>query len=141
MPPVTTTNTLFWIDLGLHQLEMGTSCYIFKLNPSRWEGLYRETVVAKLWKNLATYRATIKIHNKPEISISRSGDKFTMEICVGARLTTLDLKNFNEIRKHLKIILISDIVNLRGTNIKSEVYERITRYFHMEWLKTFMKLN
>ena len=60
-----TMTTLFKINLCLHQLEMGTSCYILELKPSQWESLYTNTAVAKLWKNLATYNASIKIHEKP----------------------------------------------------------------------------
>ena len=65
-----------------------------------------------------------------------------MEIIVEKELFTKTEKwNFNEIRKHLKIILLSDIVNLKGDTIEGEVINAETRESNLVLKRTFMNRN
>ena len=63
-----------------------------------------------------------------------------MEIIVKNNLfRKMEKWNFNEIRKHLKIILLSDIVNLKGIMIDGEVINGATRESNLVWPRMFMK--
>ena len=65
-----------------------------------------------------------------------------MEIIVENNLFTKTEKwNFNEIRKHIKIILLSDIVNLKVIMIESEVINGVTRESNLVWPRMFMKIQ
>ena len=116
-----TTEKLFRINVCQHQLEMGSEKNIFDLDVRQWKYTYSETYITKLWKNLDIYSDKLKLHAKPEIVIAREGDKFIMDIATSIGMSKRQVMNLNEIRKHLQIILLSDIVTLNGEKLTDEI--------------------
>ena len=73
--------------------------------------------------------------------IAREGDKFIMDIATSIGMSKRQVMNLNEIRKHLQIILLSDIVTLNGEKLTDEIEEGISRKSSLQWPATFPKRN
>ena len=120
---------------------MGSEKNVFDLDVQQWKYSYSYTYITKLWKNLATYSAKLKLHVKPEIGIAREGDKFIMDIATSIGMSKKQVKNLNEIRKQLKNVLLSDIVTLNGKHLTQDIEEGISGKSSLKWPATFPKRN
>ena len=116
-----TTENLFKINLSHHQMEMGSEMGIFDLDVQKCKYSYSETYITKLWKNLAICSSKLQLHCKPEIVIAREGEKFIMDIATSIGISKKQLQNINETSKHLKILLLPDIVTLNGKSLKKDI--------------------
>ena len=128
-------------NLSHHQMEMGSERDIFNLDVQKCKNCYSETYIYRLWKNLATYLAKLQLHCKPEIVIAREGDKFIMDIATSIGMSKKQLLNINEIRKHLQILLLWDIVTLNGKRLTQDIEGGISRKSNLSWPENFPKRN
>ena len=64
---------------------------------------------------------------QPEVFSARLGDTFIMEIAMTLGMTKKYLQDLNKIKKHMRFILISDLVILDVKKIEENIEAGISR--------------
>ena len=119
-----TGNTLL-LSLQFSQLSIGTEELFINLNYSSYSFLTDATWSTHLWEYLSNRELTIDINHNIVIPPQRYNDAYIMDI-VYSHFTKEELIRINKIRISLRLLFLSDVIDIRGKNILPEIRKGIT---------------
>ena len=112
-----TTGKLLQITMEYTQLELGVSRQFFQLNYERYNSFTTKTWVTSIWQYLDSCKAKAQFTQQKTYSLPREGDRYLMDVLFEHQLDKDRLMKFNQIRLKLKILSLSDMVEV-GSRIK-----------------------
>ena len=116
------TGKLLTISMQKTQLECGTNDLFYHLNHKKWSKLTTPTWNTHLWEycDMRAIKLEIKkdiIYNKP-----RENDKFIMDVLSQSnQISDEELVKINSVRQHLKLLTLTDVVDLRGRRLLQNI--------------------
>ena len=112
-----TTGKLLKICMDYTQLEVGVSQQFLQLNYSQYQQYVTKTWITSIWSYLGQCKAKIEMINNKQYVAPREGDRYFMEILVVHKLPNEKLVKINQVRMYLKIVTLSDMVEV-GSRVK-----------------------
>jgi len=119
-----TTAKLLLIEFQNMQLECGSETLFFNLNYEKYSSLVTNTWSKNLWEYYDDRAIEMDMNLEVIQKKQRVNDRFIMDILVeGGKLSQQELIGINRYRQHLKVVVLSDIVDLRGKKILQNIRE------------------
>ena len=93
-------------------MEVGVSTQFFQLKYAKYSKLVTKTWATSIWDVLENSKSSIELLDHHQCKMPRKGDKFFMEIMIVAGISGDMLIQINQIRLYLKILTLSDIIEI-----------------------------
>jgi hypothetical protein len=114
-----TTGELMHMLLKYTQLECGCRGKPLQQDYKNYEGLLLKNWITEVWGHLSTCKATVEINGLWEPKENRKSDLEIMERLVASgRFSGKELQQINYCRINLQVFFISDIANVKGTEVE-----------------------
>ena len=123
-----TTAKLLEIEFQNIQLECGSETLFFNLEYDKFSHLVTESWSKHLWKYYDDRAIEMDVSLEITQAKQRQNDGFIMDILVNSgELLKKELLGINKYRQYLEVIMLSDIVDLRGRRILQDIKEGTNR--------------
>jgi len=117
-----TTAKLLLISMQTTQLECGSSKLFFNLPYKTFSSLATKTWCKSLWEFCDTKELEFDIALNVIAPLQRKNDRFIMDVLVqDGRFSTKELFGINKYRQHLKLLMLSDVTDLRGKRLLQDI--------------------
>jgi hypothetical protein len=117
------TGQLILSTLTHIQLKTGSSRPVFSLSFKVYECLLDPTWITSIWSYVSSIKVTVEIENQWLPTPMRDGDTMLFDQALSLNFTTLQLRQINECRMYLQVIIVSDISTADGKYILPHIYK------------------
>ena len=116
------TGKLLTISMQKTQLECGTNDLFYHLNHKKWSKLTTPTWNTHLWEYCDMRAIKLDINKNIIYDKPRENDKFIMDVLSQSnQISDEELVQINSVRQHLKLLTLTDVVDLRGRRLLQNI--------------------
>ena len=119
------TGKLLMISMKYTQLEVGSEKKFFNLDYDQWGHLCTWTWMTHLWEYMSNGGMQLQIVESIQYNKQRQNDQYIMDVLKKSGVCSgRELKMFNKVRQHFKVLLLSDMADMRGNQIRPEYFKK-----------------
>ena len=119
------TGKAFLISLQYLQLTVGIGRFILNEPYQTYSFLVDPTWITNFWQYLSNRSLSLDVSHQVHIPFQRANDKYLMDL-IFPHFSIEELKKINKIRLSLKLLFLSDVINIRGRHLLHDIRNGLT---------------